>query len=390
MARRYTWERLAGLTLARQFPRVRGRGVAAVVRAAERIGPIQSQAARAPFLGLAARLPGVTLETVSAAYEQHLLVRGSSIRGTVHTSTVPHHRLLEAVARQRLHPHWDRMLGAGRRHDVDRLWAMVEDLARSGWLTPEELRAGLAERVARDGDPATADLLRTGQYARHFGYSHAALVRRPLRGGWHGQGLAGYRLATAVLGPGEAQRRAEVRADPAAALAGLARVHIAAFGPSSREDLAWWAGLTLGAAGEALGRLREECSVRPGPDGRDYWDLLEGRPAARSDVGTRLLPEFDALVLGQEPSARARFAAPDDIRRLWVGGNGLMRPPVLHAGRLIGHWRLEGPVRHRRLQVTVVGSGPVPAESDLGPAVGAVQAALGLEVSDVEVSRSPG
>lgn len=95
-------------------------------------------------------------------------------------------------------------------------------------------------------------------------------------------------------------------------------------------------------------------------------------------------------MLGQEPSARARFAAPDDIRRLWVGGNGLMRPPVLHAGRLIGHWRLEGPVRHRRLQVTVVGSGPVPAESDLGPAVGAVQAALGLEVSDVEVSRSPG
>ena len=41
-------------------PEVEGRDAAAVAEAVRRVGPIQSQTARSPFLGLAARLPGVT------------------------------------------------------------------------------------------------------------------------------------------------------------------------------------------------------------------------------------------------------------------------------------------------------------------------------------------
>ena len=52
----YSWDDLAGLARARQFPDVPGRDVGAVADALDRIGPIQAQTARAPFLGLAARL----------------------------------------------------------------------------------------------------------------------------------------------------------------------------------------------------------------------------------------------------------------------------------------------------------------------------------------------
>jgi len=63
----YSWEDLAARALARQFPDVPGREVDSVTRALHLIGPIQAQTARSPFLALAARMPGVTLETVSAA-----------------------------------------------------------------------------------------------------------------------------------------------------------------------------------------------------------------------------------------------------------------------------------------------------------------------------------
>jgi hypothetical protein len=77
----YSWEDLAARALARQFPDVPGREVDSVARALHLIGPIQAQTARSPFLALAARMPGVTLETVSAAYDGHRIVRGSNIRG---------------------------------------------------------------------------------------------------------------------------------------------------------------------------------------------------------------------------------------------------------------------------------------------------------------------
>src|SRR6186997_1931491 len=57
----HTGEDLAGASLARQFPDLDGRDATAVAETVRRIGPIQAQTARSPFLALAARLPGVTL-----------------------------------------------------------------------------------------------------------------------------------------------------------------------------------------------------------------------------------------------------------------------------------------------------------------------------------------
>src|SRR3954454_4578264 len=106
----YTWEELAGHAPARQFPHVPGRDADSVARGLRLIGPIQTQTARAPFLALAARMPGVTLEAISEAYDDHRIVRGSNIRGTVHTSTPEDNALLEVAARLGQRALWQRTL----------------------------------------------------------------------------------------------------------------------------------------------------------------------------------------------------------------------------------------------------------------------------------------
>ena len=84
--RRLTHDQLRLRALARQFPIISGRGSDTVVDLFRRVGPIQSQVPRAPFLTISSRLPGVSYETVCTLFESHRLVKTSNIRGTVHTS----------------------------------------------------------------------------------------------------------------------------------------------------------------------------------------------------------------------------------------------------------------------------------------------------------------
>ncbi len=106
-----SWEELGALALARQFPdRVDPADPVDVADAVRRTGPIQSQTARSPFVGLAARFPGVTHEEITRAYEDFSIVRGSTIRGTVHTTVPEHHALLEVATRRGLRPNFVRAL----------------------------------------------------------------------------------------------------------------------------------------------------------------------------------------------------------------------------------------------------------------------------------------
>src|SRR3954464_902496 len=134
----YDWDELRGLSLARQFPDIPGRGCEAVTEAVRRIGPIQSQTARSPYPGLGARLPGVTHAEVTAAYESLAIVRGSTIRGTVHTSTAGHHALLDATTRVGQRAIWGRHLRLAHR-EVEEVWRATEEFARDSWRTSDEL-----------------------------------------------------------------------------------------------------------------------------------------------------------------------------------------------------------------------------------------------------------
>lgn len=369
-----TWSDLATSTLARQFrsDTPADPSVDDVVAALARTGPIQSQTARSTFLGLAARLPGVSHGTITAAFEDYRIVRGSTLRGTVHSSTPQDHVLLEVATRVGQVRRWHQALRMER--DPAELFAATEAFAAQAWRSPAELHEHLIAWLTEHDTPEAAARARQG-LGRALAFGHGGLVRRPLRGGWDQQGAAAYRAAAPLLG----QDRAATVADPGPALAGLVQRHLESHGPASRHDLAWWSGLGLRRVDAALDRLGDAVGSVPGPDGRDYRDVLEpvtGRP----DHTPRLLPEFDALLCAYDPRARDRFVTREQHALVWNQANGLIRPPVLHGGRLVGWWRSEGTGRRKRVELAAFPGCDLPTRRELGPAVEAVQDAMGWQV----------
>ncbi len=369
----YDWDDLRGLSLARQFPVLSAHAPGDVADAVARIGPIQSQTARSPYVALGARRPGVTHEEITAAYESWQVVRGSTIRGTVHTSTPDHHALLDAATRVGNRALWTRTLRL-EHHDLEVVWAAIEEFARDAWRTPAELLTFLTGWL---GDHGEAEAVRRldNQAGRYFAFGHGGLLRRPLAGEWSGQGAPGYRTATAVLGP---------RTAPDDPLPEVVRTHVASYGPVSRYDVAWWSGLGLRQVDALLDRL--DLNWQDGPGGRAYADLPTP-PPAREVPGVRLLPEFDAVLCGYDSRARERFVAPADHEVLWHRNNGLMLAPVLVDGRVGGHWRLEGSGRGRALTLTAFAGSRTPRRAELEEPVAALSAALDVPITSVTVAR---
>ncbi|MFC7360241.1 winged helix DNA-binding domain-containing protein [Nocardioides astragali] len=364
-----SWEDLAGAALARQFPDDTGAPDGAVDAAAavHAIGDMQTQTARSAFIGLGARFPGITHEAVSAAYAAGTVVRGSTIRGTVHTASPANYTVLAEATRVGQHPRWARMMAITDDQIAD-LWVSIEEFARE-WRTPDELREHLSEWLEKNGSSQAQAAARTGP-GRYFAFAHGALVRRPASGDrWEGQGKPVYGTFDRT-GP--------------ASLTDVVRLHLAAHGPSSRQDIAWWAGLSLGSVDEGLAGLdvRED----EGPDGRTYLDLPSA-PAPRDLPGVRLLPEFDALLCGYDPKARERFVTPEHHRRLWNDSNGMLLPPLLVDGRISGFWRATGTARRRPLEVVWFARTRRPRKAELDEPVAALEAALGIDVTEVTFTR---
>ncbi|MBK8448104.1 MAG: AlkZ family DNA glycosylase [Micropruina sp.] len=372
-----SWSDLAAGTLARQFPAEVEPGDVAGLLAA--VGPIQSQTARSVFIGMAARLPGVTRAQLSAAYESSAIVRGSTLRGTVHTSSAALHPLLEVATRLGQRALWSRTLKPSET-TLEQIWASIEDFARNGWRTPAELAEHLLGWLAAH-DPAAAPAF-AGTSGRYFAFGHGGLLRRPVQGDWSGQGAPEYRTAAAVLG--DDNRRTAALAAPDEALDALFRHQLAAAGPLSRHDLAWWSGLGLTRVDAALARL--DLSAEPGPDGRLYHDLPDAPPPARL-AGVHLLPEFDALFCAFDPAGRRRFVDPAHYQVLWKQQNGMLLAPVLLDERLRGHWRMQGSGRTRSVEVTLFAGTRDLEDHELVAPLVALELALGVSVAEVRLNH---
>ena len=364
----HTWEELAAAALARQFPAPTSRPAPDVAGRLAAIGPIQSQTARSPVLALAARFPGTTRDEITAAYESGAIVRGSTIRGTVHTATPEQYAALAAATGVGQRTLWQRMLRL-EHSSLDDLWQATEELAKT-WRSTDELEDHLHRwLLEHEGHDDV-----TGQpVGRYLAFGHGGLVRRPVNGDWSGQGAPEYRTRPAV-------------AD--ATIGDAVELHLRCHGPSSRHDLAWWSGLGLRVIDQHLAEIGDRFGLTDteGPDGHTYVDL-PGSPAPRTLEGVRLLPEFDALMCGYDPAGRQRFAEPAHLARLWVGANGLVLSPLLVDGRITGYWRAMGSAKRRPLEVVWFARTRRPRKAELEAPVAALETALGITVTEVSVSR---
>lgn len=137
------------------------------------------------------------------------------------------------------------------------------------------------------------------------------------------------------------QEVAAPEADPEEARRALCRLHVAAFGPTTRGAFAWWAGVTP-------------------RDARATWDAVAPDLAEVDLEGVRahVLPEHLDDLLGGSPATGVRLLVQPDLRLLGRDRTGLLPGPGLRAldpaldghhphgvlvdGRLAGAWGRRG------------------------------------------------
>ena len=105
-----------------------------------------------------------------------------------------------------------------------------------------------------------------------------------------------------------------------------------------------------------------------------------------SDPGTRLLPEFDALMLGYRMDGRGRFLDEASLASLWSATNGQVSPVLLHDGRIVGRWRTRPTGRGLRLEVIPFLAGHGLRAHDLEGPSADLGRVLDQPVEDVEIS----
>jgi hypothetical protein len=375
---RLTEEDLAARTLARQFPGVPGRDETAVLELFRRLGPIQSQVPRAPFLTVASRLPGTPYRAVQALFEQFRLLKTSTLRGTVHTSGREHHPWLEAVARHSRAGSFRSRLGL-EQAQVEALLDELEAWTDDGWRPRAEIvahgRAWLREHIS----PASADAV-NDTFTESLLWGHSGLLRRPRDDHWEKRTDIYHRRARSVV--------PELATGTyAASVQGLTRTYLASVGPGTRRDVAYFLGVGLGAVDAAVTALGAEVVPLTGPDGETYLDLAEPPAVPGDDPGVRLLPEFDALLVGFHLSHRTRFLSAVQLAQVWARVNGQFSPTVLHRGRLVGLWRTVARGSRVDLELTPLDGAALPGEDELTAPVAALGQALDLRIQDVRLGR---
>ena len=373
---RLTLEDLRRSTLQRQFPRIEDRDRGSIRILLELLGPIQSQVPRAPFLHLAARMPGIDHATITAAFESHELVKTSSIRGTVHTSIRQHYGWLDAVARAPRTSNLRRELVLQTLSPAD-VADEIESFCADGWRSRDTIVVHVQAWLERH-DSATSAQALTGTFPESLVWGHSGLIRRPRDEHWDKRTDIYHRTARSVL-PDVSVTSPEI------ALAELVRVHLGACGPLTREDLAFFFGVGLGQVDRAVSALDEEVTRQPGPDRDEYLDLAAPPIDGDPDPGLKLLPAFETLLVGLHRRHRTRFIAAHQLPRVWARANGLFSPVVLFEGRLVASWKTV--TQGGRTDIEVVMLDPCPFLTDdlFDPAVRAVEQALNVTIGDLRL-----
>jgi hypothetical protein len=298
--------------------------VAAVVR---RAGGLQAQQRHAAALGVRARAAGLREADVDRALaEERSVVRGWFQRGTLHLVPAEDARwLLDLYGHRTIARNQRRYRELGLDDGtLERGVATIgEAIAREGPLTRAELVDRLRHRGVVLGPDRQAEIHLIARAALG-----GVVVHGPERGG-----QATYVGLDDWLPPGP-------RLDQETSAAELAQRHLTAYGPADLADFVTWSGLPMALARRGWERTRR-AEVRVGT--RPAW-VAEQRAGTLRDeaaqaAGPRLLPAFDAYLLGYR--TRDLAVDPSHSRRVAPGG-GMVRATAIADGRAVATWTRDG------------------------------------------------
>ena len=303
-------------TLARQL--LLERAQLPVAEAVHRLGALQAQRPRAPYVALAARLEGFERDDLSRALHDRTVVRATLMRETLHLVTAadyPH----DAVA---MAPYFNRLReknlpeGVTMERVVELAGHAVEALAEP--LEATALRPILAKLERQVDDDRVWRRVRTNAPILHVPGDEPHAFGQRNR----------FVAAAAWLG---AQEVEEVDGTTR-----LVRRMLAAFGPSSRADLAACTGLAVAALVPALEALEPELERLTDERGREFYDLRDApRPSADTHAPLRLLGEWDNVLLAHADRTRV---IDDETRQRVIRKNGDVLPTILLHGVVAGSW----------------------------------------------------
>jgi DNA glycosylase AlkZ-like len=277
-------------------------------RAVERMGCVQSQYAPSTYVGLWSRVARLERDAVTRALERRTLIQGTLMRNTIHV-----------VSRR---DYWPLVIAI---REERRAWSQRVQKSDERELrhAAQRLRRFLAGRPRRQREIQEAGLWLPG-----IGL-WTNLVRMPPCGTWEHRRADLFVLAEEWVGPEPELSELEAREH-------LVRRYLGAFGPAPRTDIADWAGMRVGALGEALERL--ELRRFLDEQGRELLDLPRAPlPPSDTPAPVRFLPTFDATLLVH--ARRTGILAEDHRKRIFHVRNPQSDPTFLVDGVVAGIWR---------------------------------------------------
>jgi hypothetical protein len=323
-----TTRQLNRATLARQL--LLERADLAVPEAVERVGGLQAQEPKPPFLGLWSRLAEFREADLQRALHDRAVVRATLMRGTLHLATAADY----AAFRAPLQPMLSRAMTGALRE-------------RAQGLEPEAVLPVARELL--EERPRTFDELRALLQAEFPDVNHRALgyavrmllplVMVPTSDRWGFPRVCDFTLAEGWLG-----RPLPTGQEPE----GLVERYLAAFGPASAADMQAWSGLQ--GIKPVLEGLRPRLVAFADENGRELFDLPEApRPDEATPAPARFLPEFDSLLLAHADRSRV---IEDEHRPAVITKNLRVRATFLLDGVVRGTWEIKRSRRSATLTIT--------------------------------------
>jgi Winged helix DNA-binding domain len=296
-------------TLARQM--LLEREQADVTTAVEKLGGLQAQEAKPPFIALWTRLRDFRRERLHEALHKRRVVRATAMRATLHLMSAADYAALRTTLQSAMAGAMGALRGRDEGLDVEKLLPVARKLLDKQPRTFGELRPLLVEAFP-------------GVNERALGYAtrlHLPLIVVPSDDRWSFPSDAPFAPSRAKL----------AGADPEA----LVRRHLGAFGPATAADIQTWSGVR--GIGDVIARMKDELEVfKHGR--RTVFDLPDApRPGEDLPAPPRLLPEFDSLLLAHKD--RTRVVA-DERRKSLVTGNLRIRATFLVDGFVAGTWTM--------------------------------------------------
>jgi hypothetical protein len=293
--------------------------------AVERIGGMQAQLARAPFVGLWSRLAKMERGDLEKALEDKRVVRATLMRGTLHLVSADDYVALRGTIQLAL-DHGMRGLLKERLKEGDT--KKVVEIAKKFFETPKTMDA-LRDSGLFDGD------IRAKAYAARC---LVPLVQLH-------DGSARFVVAEKYL-----KKKIPMAVDKDE----LVRRYLAAYGPATIADAQTWSGIP--DLKDAFAKLDLVTFGK-------YFDLPKApRPGEDTPTPPRFLPEFDSVLLAHKD--RRRVIADEHRKAVYLPALRVAAT-ILVDGAVAGTWIVKNEKKKARLEITPFGKLAKPVKDAL-------------------------